>query len=108
YRVLKNIMGLWLVQRIRQESGCPDHATLVEAARAAEPWRSLVNPDDSRFLNPPSMTATIRDFCAKTGQPVPEGLGGLARCAIDSLALSYRRRRDGGGRAGGAAASRVR
>jgi len=91
YRVLKNIMGLWLVQRIRQESGCPDHATLVEAARAAEPWRSLVNPDDSRFLNPPSMTATIRDFCAETGQPVPEGLGGLARCAIDSLALSYRR-----------------
>ena len=94
YRVLKNIMGLWLVQRIRQESGCPDHATLVEAARAAEPWRSLVNPDDSRFLNPPSMTAAIRDFCAETRQPVPEGLGRLARCAIDSLALSYRRVKD--------------
>src|SRR2546428_353733 len=81
YRVLKNIMGLWLVQRIRQESGCPDHATLVDAARAAQPWRSLVHPDDPRFLNPPSMTAAIRDFCAETGQPVPEGLGWLARCA---------------------------
>jgi len=34
------------------------------------------------------MTAAIRDFCAATGQPVPEGLGALARCAIDSLALS--------------------
>jgi len=91
YRVLKNIVGLWLVQRIRQESGSPDHGTLVEAARAAEPWRSLVDPDDLRFLNPPSMTAAIREFCSETGQPVPEGLGSLARCAIDSLALSYRR-----------------
>jgi len=91
YRVLKNIVGLWLVQRIRQESGSPDHATLVEAARAAEPWRSLVDPEDLRFLNPPSMTAAIRGFCTESGQPVPEGLGGLARCAIDSLALSYRR-----------------
>jgi rhamnulokinase len=91
YRVLKNIVGLWLVQRIRQESGSPDHATLVEAARAAEPWRSLVDPEDLRFLNPPSMTAAIRGFCAETGQPQPEGLGALARCAIDSLALSYRR-----------------
>ena len=42
YRVLKNIMGLWLVQRIRQESASPDPAMLVEAARAAEPWRSSV------------------------------------------------------------------
>jgi rhamnulokinase len=91
YRVLKNIVGLWLMQRIRQESGSPDHATLVEAARAAEPWRSLVDPEDLRFLNPPSMTAAIRQFCAETGQAVPEGLGSLARCAIDSLALSYRR-----------------
>jgi len=93
YRVLKNIMGLWLVQRIRQESGA-DHAALVEAARAAEPWRSLVDPDDPRFLNPPSMTAAIRDFCAETGQPVPEGPDRLARCAIDSLALSYRKVKD--------------
>jgi rhamnulokinase len=94
YRVLKNIMGLWLVQRIRQESGSPDHATLVEAASAAKAWRSLVHPDDPRFLNPASMTATIRSFCAETGQPVPEGLGALARCAIDSLALSYRQVKD--------------
>ena len=93
YRVLKNIMGLWLVQRIRQESGA-DHAVLVEAARAAEPWRSLVDPDDPRFLNPPSMTAALRDFCAETGQPVPEGPDRLARCAIDSLALSYRKVKD--------------
>src|SRR5437660_11095373 len=86
-------VGLWLVQRIRQESGA-DHAVLVEAARAAEPWRSLVDPDDSRFLNPPSMTAALRDFCAETGQPVPEGPDRLARCGIDSLALSYRRVKD--------------
>jgi rhamnulokinase len=91
FRVLKNIVGLWLVQRIRQELGGEDHVALVAAAEAAAPWRSLVDPEDPRFYNPPSMIEAIRGFCAETGQPVPEGAGALARCAFESLALCYRR-----------------
>jgi len=90
YRVLKNIAGLWLTQRIGQESGTRDEA-LVAAAGAARPWRSLIDPEDARFLSPPSMIAAIRGFCAETGQPAPDDVGALARCAFDSLALSYRR-----------------
>lgn len=91
YRVLKNIMGLWLVQRIRQELGGEDHAALVEAARGAPAWRSLVDPEDLRFFNPDSMIAELRAYCTETGQPVPSTPGELARCAFDSLALCYRR-----------------
>jgi len=91
FRVLKNIVGLWLVQRIRQELGGEDHAALVDAARTAPAWRSLVDPEDPRFFNPPSMIEAIRSFCVETGQPVPVGHGELARCAFDSLALCYRR-----------------
>ncbi len=92
YRVLKNIIGLWLVQRIRQElGGGEDHAALAEAAAAADPWRSLVDPEDPRFYNPPSMIDAIRGFCAETGQPEPDDPGLLARCAFESLALCYRR-----------------
>ncbi len=91
YRVLKNIIGLWLVQRIRQELGGEDHAALVEAAAAAAPWRSLVDPEDPRFYNPSSMIGAIRGFCAETGQPEPDDPGRLARCAFESLALCYRR-----------------
>jgi rhamnulokinase len=91
YRVLSNLVGLWLVQRIRQELGGEDHAALVEAARHAAPWRSLVDPADPRFFNPGSMIEAIRGFCAETGQPEPVDGGALARCAFESLALGYRR-----------------
>jgi rhamnulokinase len=57
YRVLKNIVGLWLEQRLREELGGPDHAALVAAAEAAPPWRCLIDPADPRFVNPPSMVA---------------------------------------------------
>lgn len=90
YRVLKNIAGLWLTQRIAQESGARD-VELIAAAEAAVPWRSLIDPEDPRFLSPPSMIAAIRGSCAETGQPEPADPGQLARCAFDSLALSYRR-----------------
>lgn len=91
YRVLKNLMGLWLLQRTRKELGSPAFADLVAAAEAAPAWRSLINPDDQRFLNPPHMVETIRAAAAEHGEPVPEGLGAIARCIFDSLALDYAR-----------------
>jgi rhamnulokinase len=90
YRILKNIMGFWLIQRVRKELGSLDHGGLVTEARDGTPWRSLINPQDARFLNPDNMTAEIRAFCRETGQPVPESAGALSRCIFDSLALSYR------------------
>ncbi len=93
YRVLKNIAGLWLTQCIGRELGKPE-AGLVAAAAAAAPWRSSIDPDDARFLNPPSMIEAIKSFCAETGQPEPADEGALARCALESLALSYRRVKD--------------
>jgi rhamnulokinase len=91
YRVLKNIAGLWLVQRIAQELAIADPDALVAAAQAAAPWRCLVDPDDPRLLNPPSMIAAIRASCAETGQAAPADAGALVRCALDSVALRYRR-----------------
>ncbi|MDR3440007.1 rhamnulokinase [Telmatospirillum sp.] len=91
FRVLKNMMGLWLIQRIRKELGSPAFADLVAAAAAAPAWTTIVNPDDPRFLNPVSMTGTLKAIAAENGEPVPEGLGALARCVFDSLALGYRR-----------------
>ena len=90
YRVLKNIMGLWLLQRITQEFEAPIDDALMSAVAEAAPWRSIVNPDDARFLNPDSMTQAIADYCVETGQPEPETLAEFGRCALESLALSYR------------------
>ena len=93
YRLLKNIMGLWLVQQCRRafekKGGTSDYAALVRQAEAAPAFRSLIEPDDARFLNPPSMPEAIADFCRESGQPVPETEGQLIRCVIESLALKY-------------------
>jgi len=91
YRVLKNITGLWIIEQIRKELGGAGYHELVEAARAAAPWRSLIDPDDPRFFHPPSMVAAILAFCADTGQPRPDTAGALSRAVFDGLALSYRR-----------------
>lgn len=94
YRLLKNIMGLWLVQRCKKafESRGKqyDYAELARLASEAKPLRSIVNPDDPRFLNPPDMPKAIQVFCRETGQPVPKTEGELVRCAYESLALRYK------------------
>src|SRR5205814_8259201 len=56
YRLLKNIMGLWLVQQCKRafdKAGKDlEYAQLVRLAKAAPALRSFVDPDDPRFLNP--------------------------------------------------------
>ena len=93
YRLLKNISGLWLVQQCRRaferKGGKWDYARLVRLARAAPALRSLIDPDDSRFVNPPDMPAAIQSYCRETRQPVPSSEGALVRCALESLALKY-------------------
>lgn len=94
YRLLKNIMGLWLVQECRrafERAGRNyEYGALAQMASEAEPLRSIVDPDDGRFLRPDDMTAAIAEFCQETGQPVPETDGQFVRCALESLALKYR------------------
>jgi rhamnulokinase len=90
YRVLKIIMGLWLLQNVCREFEIPIDDALICAAAAAKPWRSIVNPDDARFLNPPSMKEAMRKYCRETQQPEPESAAEFAHCAFESLALSYR------------------
>ena len=94
YRLLKNIMGLWLVQQCKRSFDAAgrtyDYAELAALAAKAKPFRSIVNLNDARFLNPPDMPKAIQEFCRETKQPVPKTEGELVRCAYESLALKYR------------------
>ena len=92
-RFLKNITGLWIFQEVRRELlqlGTEfDYARLTAEAAAATPRRSLIFPNDPQFLKPGGMIEKVKNFCGRTGQPVPETVGSLARCILESLALSY-------------------
>ncbi|WP_380178223.1 rhamnulokinase [Kalamiella sp. sgz302252] len=90
YRVLKNIMGLWLLQRICRELAITDLCALVQEAEAQPACRSLINPNDERFINPVNMVREIQDACAEQGMPTPTTAAALARCIFDSLAFYYR------------------
>ena len=104
-RFLKNICGMWLYERCRKEwldirFAKPwkrrkervnlGHAFLLQQAMTAEPFRSLINPDDPMFAAPSSMIGAIQQFCRQTNQPVPETTAEFCRCIFDSLALRYR------------------
>lgn len=93
-RLLKNITGMWLLERCRQawknRGQEISHLDLLQMAASEPPLRSLVDPDDESFAMPENMPEAIAAFCAKTGQPEPTSPGASARTVLESLALKYR------------------
>lgn len=89
-RLLKNICGMWLLERCRAEWDETSYPDLIVEAKAAEPFRSIINPDDALFANPTHMEKAICGYCEATGQPVPDTRARIVRCIFESLALRYR------------------
>ena len=89
YRVLKNIMGLWLLQRVLKEQNISNLPELIAETEKLTACTFLINPNDDRFINPANMSAEIQAACRDSAQPVPENAAELARCIFDSLALLY-------------------
>jgi rhamnulokinase len=93
-RLLKNVMGLWMLQGCRScwsgQGKTADYRELVELASREPAFAHLVDPDDESFLRPSDMLRAIDDFCGKTHQPAPTNPGAYVRCILESLALKYR------------------
>ena len=90
FRYLKNIMGLWMIQSVRHEWG--DRYSFAEICAMAEKenaFPSRVDANDDTFLAPESMIRAVQDFCARTGQRVPETPGQIAAVIYRSLAECY-------------------
>ena len=90
-RFLKNICGLWLFEQSRKEfKDAPSSVGELVALCDKSSFDGLINPDDPSFAAPASMTAAIREYCASSGQAVPETPADYCRCIFRSLALRYR------------------
>ncbi len=93
-RLLKNIMGLWLVQESRRtwaRAGREwSYEELTARAQVAPPFSALIDPDDTSFLAPGDMPARLSAYCTRTGQTLPTDEGAIVRCCLESLALKYR------------------
>ena len=94
-RLLKNIMGLWLMQECRrqwQKEGMElSYDELTAMAEKAEPFAGFLNVDDSTFLAPGNMPERINEYLARTGQNPTEDKGQMMRIILESLAIKYRR-----------------
>lgn len=94
YRLLKNIMGLWILQecqRTWQRQGLLySYPELVMMTEAEPAFSCFINPDDPIFLPAGDMPQRIAAYARQTGQQVPQSPGAIARCILESLALQYR------------------
>lgn len=92
--MLKNIMGLWLVQECKRqwekEGEKVSFAELEAMADKAEPFISFIDPGHHSFISPGNMPERIREFCRNTNQKVPGTKGEIVRCIAQSLAMKYR------------------
>ncbi|MBR5343416.1 MAG: rhamnulokinase [Oscillospiraceae bacterium] len=85
-RYQKNIMGMWLVNRLRDElcPGKPFGEIVAEAEKSR--FEETVDANAQIFLAPESMKAAFDAALAMQ----PQSVGDYFRCAYRSLALSYR------------------
>ncbi len=94
FRYLKNCMGMWMIQELRrawsEHGNAPDFEVLMNEAVAAEPFRSLIDPDYPEFQFPGRMPEKMAEFCRKTNQPIPETKGQFYRAALEAIVMRYR------------------
>lgn len=97
YRLLRNVMGLWLLEESRRVwrrsgrlSADSSYDDLLAAAARAKPFACVFDPDDARFLPPGDMPARIRAACAELDRPLGDVPGVLTRVILEALALRYR------------------
>src|SRR3954453_18933261 len=94
-RLLKNVMGLWILQGCRKswsKAGSKhEYQDIVRLAVREPAFQHVFNPDDERFLRPDDMLTAIDSYCTQTDQAKPASVGAYVRAVLESLALKYRR-----------------
>ena len=85
YRLLRNIMGLWLVEGCRRawerQGRWPGYEAMAAATLDAPAFQATIDPNDPSFLNPVDMPDAVAAFCGATGQIVPDFKRREASCA---------------------------
>lgn len=86
-RYQKNIMGMWLVNRLKDELAPDTPFRVLDQAVLESTFDGLVDANDDAFRAPKSMKAAFDAALSETPQTAADYL----RCAYRSLAASYKR-----------------
>ena len=94
-RLMKNIMGLWIIQECKRDWDRKGRkysfAEIAAMAENAAPFLAIIDVDDPEFMAPGHMPERIAEYCRRTGQAVPETDAQIARIVFEGLALAYRK-----------------
>jgi rhamnulokinase len=89
-RLLRNVMGMWLIEECRREWDGIDYGALYRAAESVTDEVSLFDPDDESLVTPGPMCERIDALIAGSGQPALAGREQVVRSVLVSLACKYR------------------
>ena len=95
YKIHRDFMGMWMLSQCQKE--WKQYGTeytwkeITKYAEAAEKFRVIIDVDEPFFFNTGNMLEKIRNYCERTSQKFPEGVGAVSRCIYEGLALRYRR-----------------
>ncbi|MBU0477179.1 rhamnulokinase [bacterium] len=91
---IRGIMGFWLIQQCRkiwEKKGLLfNYSDIVLLAEKSTPFKSLINPDNPKFLSPDDMIKAIQLFCVRTKQSSPTTPGEISRTIFESLAFDVK------------------
>ncbi|MCI9296262.1 MAG: rhamnulokinase [Lachnospiraceae bacterium] len=94
-RLLKNIMGMWILQQMMKEwerdSVVLSWSQVVQEAQKVPDFLAFIDVEQPEFYQAGHMIEKVRNFCRRTGQRIPESVGELAKCVYESLAMQYRK-----------------
>jgi rhamnulokinase len=85
-RLLKNVMGMWLLEECRRAWGDTSYDELHRLAEAETGEAALFDPDDEAFLAPGDMPGRIAAACGLD----PGDRGRMVQAILASLACKYR------------------
>ena len=92
YRYLKNIMGLWMIQRVKAELHDKySFESLCKMSDENSTFPSRVDVNHPDFLAPESMIKAVKNYCSDKGIQIPQTPGEIAACIYFSLADCYGR-----------------
>ncbi|MGL5956132.1 MAG: rhamnulokinase [Brevinema sp.] len=90
YRILKNIMGMWLISEIQKDS--QDKRSFLEILQKSQEEiqaQRFIDPNHRMFLNPQSMIKAIDNYLSQTGQKPLSNINQYYAVIFQNLALSY-------------------
>lgn len=93
-RLLRNIMGMWIIQECRKQWASEGEdlsfEKIVELAQTAEDKRAVIDVNDADFAYPGFMADKVRDHVLKKQGINLQSKGEIALCVYTSLAKAYK------------------